>query len=325
MSAATVKPIKKRRWKKEEKKERRVEKEAGAKKNDRQKSSANKPTKKMKPPALSFPERLIQCATKAESTNAVTMKSGNKGVRVITTSNIAFSDQESSSSTMIVIKPLLILDLNGILCHRIRNERTDDFYPHLPYRKGSGANIAGTPIIPRLHVEAFLNYLDAHFCLAVWTSAKSKTAKLLLRLLFPESIRERLLFVWSQNQCLSVPNPDDIGRKPIFVKSLVQVWNQYPLWNASNTLLVDDSPEKCPDVMNTLHPPPLNGKQQQSETLLLSDEENGAHQMEFFSQVAQQHFGVARKTWSSRKEQTAALSEFLNRTATSHMGWRGTI
>jgi hypothetical protein len=83
--------------------------------------------------------------------------------------------------------------------------------------------------------------------------------------------------------------------------------------------------------MNTLHPPPLNGKQQQRQekqqpSKFLSDEENGANQMEFFSQVAQQHFGVVRETTSRKapsQTTTALLSAFLTRTATSHMGWRG--
>lgn len=47
----------------------------------------------------------------------------------------------------------------------------------------------------------------------------------------------------------------------IFIKSLSKVWDAYPLWDASNTLLMDDSPDKCPEIFlkNTVHPPPITG------------------------------------------------------------------
>ena len=272
-----------------------------------------------KKPAWTFPEKLLDYGAKAAATQGVVLKTlqeSDGDVRVITsTSSDMFTVEESSAaSNVIVVKPLLILDLNGILCHRIRKGR-EDLYPNVPFRKAVD-HIANTPVVPRVHGDHFLNYLDANFCLAVWTSAKPKTAKLLLKVLFPEPIRERLLFVWSQNHCLSVPGDGET----IFVKPLSKVWYKHPLWNPSNTFLMDDSPEKCPDQNNTLHPPPMHGKQL-SAAVPMSDEENGEHQMRFFSHVVQ-HFMEPRETWPS-KDSEAALAEFLNRSARSHMGWRG--
>ena len=181
----------------------------------------------------------------------------------------------------IVTQPLLVLDLNGILCHRVRKHKEPPAWAQIPYRAAQ-SHIAGTPVIGRPHLESFLHYLDAHFCLAVWTSAKSKTAKGLVEALVPPAIRERLLFVWGQNKCQEVPvlpassqlitattqtttmteNSSSNNNNMVFEKDLTKVWNEFPLWNRSNTLLLDDSPEKCDSFrQNALHPPPMHGRQ----------------------------------------------------------------
>lgn len=341
----------KKRWSKEEKRQRQEEKERSV---QQQQQPKPKRTKKL----ITFPERLIKCATNAAAftESVVFLKQGtdDKNVSVITSSDLSPLSPPTSinNSTVIAVKPLLILDLNGILCHRIRH-CNNTIHPTRPYRPASDYNIANTPVIERPDIGTFLGYLDTHFCLAVWTSAKPKTAKKLIRLLFPNlPLRSRLLFVWTQNQCQSVVQRHDDDDnimyfndsgdvKPIFVKSLTQVWDQYPLWNPSNTLLIDDSPEKCPDIDNTLHPPPLHGKEDgvvkgdnnndkgvvvvetnnDVMTPFVSDEDNGARQYEFFSHVANDYFGTPRETWPSQT--TNELRQFLNDTATSHMGWRG--
>lgn len=194
----------------------------------------------------------------------------------------------------------------------------------------------------------------------MWTSATRRTAKDLIRILFPKKISDRLVFVWSRNFCDLVANTDldartvsegsddkspkavadsnvssdseerkrrktndgaaskvsntsfagedepkrgqdaghlqgqnggqqqhegqgggdnekvdEFGRivRPsdrnralphkdvTAVKSMSKVWSSYPLWDATNTILLDDSPEKCPSQFrgNALHPPPLCG------------------------------------------------------------------
>ena len=55
------------------------------------------------------------------------------------------------------------------------------------YRQSCG-NVAGTPIIQRTDLNSFLSFLDQHFTLAVWTSAKKRTADSLVDLLFPRDI-----------------------------------------------------------------------------------------------------------------------------------------
>lgn len=250
--------------------------------------------------------------------------SGKAGgnVRVVTCSNAQTTTRTTSTENgnAILVKPLLIMDLNGILCHRIRKGRPD-LYPHLQYRTPVDVRVGDTTVISRVGVEAFLRYLNEHFCLAVWTSAKPKTAKGLLKLLFPETIRTNLVFVWSQNKCQRIPvgGDDDV----VFVKSLSKVWKQFPLWNSANTLLMDDSPEKCPEYYyNTLHPPPLNGKIVTANTEQYSDERNETCQLEFITKLAEDHFGEPRQTWPDTND--SAFFDFLHQTARNHMGWRGT-
>lgn len=181
----------------------------------------------------------------------------------------------STFATAIVVRPLLVLDLNGILCHRVR-QTVDNDSSTRNYRPSLGW-VAGTPIVPRPDLESILTYWDAHFCMAVWTSAKPKTATQLIQLLFPTDIANRLLFLWTQQQCESKVAD---GNEHVFEKNLQKVWTQYPLWNAHNTLLVDDSPEKCAVWNdNALHPPSLHGLERSQN---YSDEENTQQQRRFF-------------------------------------------
>jgi hypothetical protein len=229
--------------------------------------------------------------------------------------------------------------------------------------------LANSAIIPRTDLLEFLRYLDRYFCLAIWTSAKPKTAKKLLNLLLSgednrpdnrnpsggdaaarskkenedrKGIRSRLLFVWSQTQCTAIRSdkanelhPANSTDKPeeeddddddersfddsvVFEKHLPKIWEAYPLWSANNTLLVDDSPEKCPlAVANAIHPPPLHGRsppaqsfgdgQQRpatplNESMVLSDQENEDRQARFFRDLVSfwtQRPHVGKHLWTT--------------------------
>lgn len=275
----------------------------------------------------------------------------------------------------IKVQPLLVLDLNGILCHRDRKRNRKKLPADTKLRPSVG-NVANSAIIPRTDLLEFLYYLDQYFCLAIWTSAKPKTAKKLLNMLLSsdgpkpkqhkheirkktnnddrKGIRSRLLFVWSQTQCTEVRSPWS-GKKEIeadqgianvdvdddehsyddsivFEKHLPKIWEAYPLWSANNTLLVDDSPEKCPLTMaNSVHPPPLHGRQPTSSSssghlatprnddpaafaLPLADQDNEDQQACFFRKlvsfwtdrrfVAQQYTTEAERATTTTTVQT---------------------
>ena len=70
-------------------------------------------------------------------------------------------------TTRIYIKPLLVLDLNGILCHRIRRNNHNNLPsgggpdeirtpspPWSAYRPTTGPRIATTPVVPRPHLDS---------------------------------------------------------------------------------------------------------------------------------------------------------------------------
>lgn len=300
--------------------------------------------------------------------------------------------EESVQDSVIRIQPLLVLDLNGILCHRVRKERLPQLFPNLDWTnkamtieallekayRPSVTQVASTPIIPRPDLSPFLQYLAQHFCLAIWTSAKSKTANKLIKELIPENIANRLLFVWAQHHCIvkistehdgvatevaaaassseeeqsdgegngigkaTRSTSEKHGSTTIFEKDLSRVWEEFPLWNQHNTILLDDSPNKCAQWEdNAIHPPALNGRLLSENDSrghdvdngdLLDDAINCRRQRAFFEQLIQhwkQHSAV--QTWSMEEgesdskpavDTTRAQLDFLQQHARyHHMGW----
>ena len=301
---------------------------------------------------------------------------------VITTTNIGDIQEHSqhgiasvggdtATIQAIYVKPLLVLDLNGILCRRIR-------YNKLPVKKGERINfrpavghIAGTPVVAREDLQPMLSYLDANFTLAVWTSAKLATARGLISMLFPPDISSRLLFVWGQDRCdatkssdTEATTEDNASDEPdggdnfksksnkkdsfdvIFEKSLGKVWAMYPIWDAANTLLVDDSPEKARKwIENTLHPPPIDGIAASEPGAESADLSNAIKQRIFFEKLVE-HFGnhkmgdntmnggielacsnIAVESIDEKKERKKRECRELHSVLANddHMGWRGSI
>ena len=314
----------------------------------------------------------------------------------------------AATTTTIRVKPLIILDINGILCHRIRKRHQ----PQQHKLRSPIGMVAGTPVIPRTDLKEFFNYLGQHFCLAIWTSAKRKTVKKLLDLLLiPDSkkfnnsnnnnnIQNTFLFVWCQNECTKkviAKDPNNSTRKKstrednrnssddddndkknnevdcdgaagdcdnsnnnkdydpssiIYEKHLSKVFKAFPLWSTNNTLLVDDSPEKCPvAISNCIHPPPIHGGQHNNKAShsnernngllhttpvhLLSDEGNEQRQAQFFQKLVnywnnQPHTTTVSSSSMEEDEISATTTtttntgyyQFLEENADGYMGWR---
>ena len=87
----------------------------------------------------------------------------------------------------------------------------------------------------------FLRFVFAHFDLAVWTSAARHNAASLVSLVFGED-EPRLKFVYDQSRCEAIATGD---KKPLFRKDLAAVWSNFPAYNQTNTILVDDSDAKA--------------------------------------------------------------------------------
>jgi hypothetical protein len=286
---------------------------------------------------LSLQDRIHQCARQAQATLSTAIEPSRstdsaRSVRVVTSSSLHESRQRFPPNPLcftVRVQPLLILDLNGVLCHRSRKHKE----PTGVRLRPSAGNVAGTAIIPRNDILEFLNILDQYFCLAIWTSAKRKTARGLLDMLVPPSIQHRFLFVWTQGDCHAVPTDNDV----IFEKLLDKAWKAFPLWNADNTLLIDDSPEKCPyAIANAIHPPPIHGQRSppkvidSHDTFWYPDSQNEQLQHAFFQQfihhwhlyprervVNDVNDDAYREQMSNRN-----LYQHLSRHGTEHMGWR---
>jgi NLI interacting factor-like phosphatase len=136
-----------------------------------------------------------------------------------------------------------------------------------------------------------------------------------------------LLFVWAQSECKTVYNKEN-REDPIFVKDLEKVWKKYPLWNLNNTLLVDDSPEKC--LMwqaNAIHPPPLNGLKKPI-TGKMRDEINVTQQQRFFEHLVIHWTNNSLvHDWDSESGDAVISNgiinqfDFLRRNGVGHMGY----
>jgi hypothetical protein len=94
---------------------------------------------------------------------------------------------KNKNGTILEEKPLLVLDVNGVLCRRIRSQGGDDAKAIATYRSSLG-RVAHTEVVPRTDLQQFLNLLDSHFVLAIWSSAKQKTLKKLIPMLFPSEV-----------------------------------------------------------------------------------------------------------------------------------------
>lgn len=294
---------KKRRWTKAEKKARKQDEGENS-------TSGAKPKKDS---STTFRERVLQCAEKCSRNKGVVVlkrpishcaRNGTGTSLFIRTVSLGFlqglEDADCKNPIVpclpapivIAAKPLLICDINGILCHRVRR----DPYPHLAFR-ASIKKVSGTPVIPRPGICEFLEFVSLHFCLAIWTSAKPKSAQSLVKAMIPENIRSKLIFSWAQNQCQEQSQGDEEDQineqTAVFGKSLRKVYNRYPLWNPNNTILMDDSKEKISslDAENVLQPPPMNGKQSSTELSqlgIMDDLDNHRHQMKFFASLVKQ-------------------------------------
>jgi hypothetical protein len=159
---------------------------------------------------------------------------------------------------------LVILDLNGFLIHRIHERDVATIDPDVlkeaKYCK---------PFYGWLRPQAceFLDLLFQHFTVAIWTSAQEHNAMSILNLLLPEYGQDKFLFVWGQEKCnsniLSEADWADEQTKPpkkrkrrkrwLFTKPLARVWEAFPQFDKTNTLLVDDSIEKAIENPPGLH------------------------------------------------------------------------
>jgi len=135
---------------------------------------------------------------------------------------------------------LVVLDLNGTIIH-CRST------PLVSLRYDARVNRRYVYLRPGLY--DFLNWLFTHVHVAVWTSAMEHNARALVDCAFGEHRPE---FLMHRAHCTHLAGPGWQTQKDLW-----RLWSTYGRgnrWNECNTLLVDDTSEKCrPNhVANTL-------------------------------------------------------------------------
>ncbi|CAF1154293.1 unnamed protein product [Didymodactylos carnosus] len=174
------------------------------------------------------------------------------------------------------MKRLLILDLNGILIHRIYKK---DYIKYQKLFQNEFNNFTLTQprfkgnfcIWFRPNVQQFISWCLEHFNVAIWSSVQKHNMEPLLETLLPtEDDRSKLLFWWHQENCLMEENSNknEAGKQSTsFYKVLDEVWKRVDLeekwlieqpgenWR-QQTLMIDDNKTKVRDnpQFTSIHP-----------------------------------------------------------------------
>ncbi|ORX50511.1 HAD-like protein [Hesseltinella vesiculosa] len=115
-------------------------------------------------------------------------------------------------------KQLLILDLNGALVSRLTKSSLYLRPGHMP----------------------FFDYVFKHFTVMVWSSAQPHNVEKMCWVF--GDYKQQLRLMWTRMDFgLSTT---DYNRKTVTLKDLTKVWAALPEFDASNTILVDDSTQK---------------------------------------------------------------------------------
>ena len=138
-------------------------------------------------------------------------------------------------------RTLLILDLNGVLIHRIRSARSAKTSEHEVLPEGA-IRLRNFFVWKRPGLNEFLEMVFRHFDVAVWSSVRQENIGDLVDEVFG-NWKGDLVFVWDQRKCGNFADPKARNGRH-FLKNLSDVWRSYPMYDEVNTLIVDDSESK---------------------------------------------------------------------------------
>ncbi|CAO3613477.1 unnamed protein product [Cunninghamella blakesleeana] len=118
-------------------------------------------------------------------------------------------------------KQLLILDLNGTLVSRAGRNPT-------------------TSLFVRPYDKEFFDYIFSHFYVIVWSSAQPHNVKKMCKIF--GKYEDKLQLIWTRDHFGLTTKESQ--SKIITIKDLRKIWQHLPQFNATNTVLIDDSPKK---------------------------------------------------------------------------------
>jgi len=140
---------------------------------------------------------------------------------------------------------LIIFDMNGMFTFRVYNKLKKDgsnMVDVSQYPEGS-EQVWNFLVWKRPGVWKFMDFLFEHCDIAVWSSMSKWNLDQLVDLVFGDR-KKKLKFIWDQSKCKSVKHPTS-DKKPLFLKTLSKVYEEYPEYTDKNVLLVDDTEEKA--------------------------------------------------------------------------------
>jgi hypothetical protein len=116
-------------------------------------------------------------------------------------------------------RQLLILDLNGTLVSRSRRRHE---------------------VFARPYYESFFDYIFANFTVMVWSSATEHSVNRMCKIFDPK--KYMLPIIWHR-QHFNLNKTDFYSNRET-LKDLDYVWRQMPEFDATNTIILDDTPAK---------------------------------------------------------------------------------
>ncbi|KAG7546068.1 FCP1 homology domain [Arabidopsis suecica] len=140
-------------------------------------------------------------------------------------------------------RKLLVFDLNGILADIVQGF-TGPFVPD--------GKVSYRSVFRRPFVSSFLDFCFERFHVAIWSSRRVGLDYMVSIIM--KNYSRNLLFCFDQNKCTTTKfKTQEKNDKPLFLKDLRTVWDQFGTctscgkrkYDETNTLLVDDSPDKA--------------------------------------------------------------------------------
>ncbi len=143
------------------------------------------------------------------------------------------------------IKPLIILDLNGVLCYKIPKDEDDVI------NKDNLISAEYHNIYIRPNVKKFIFWLLKEYSVAIFSSTTYKYVNIILNNIFTNNQRKQLVFLWCRDRCTLDPEFKNnlTIKKHETIKLLSSVIgnpyiNSKRIYDLNNTLFLDDSPNK---------------------------------------------------------------------------------
>lgn len=145
---------------------------------------------------------------------------------------------DASRELLIVerVKHLLIFAMRGTLIDRTHSKPKQ-------FKERQGIKIGTWFIVPRPGLRELMSYSFQNFDVAIWTSAEAQNTPPVLvdrYICGPEN--RKTVFVWSREGMQKDLNGQD---RNATLKDLQHVWNFYPQYSESNTVLIDDTVTKA--------------------------------------------------------------------------------